>query len=443
MDIRTATVSDLSKALLAVSARCWVKALLDTSQNAVEAIHLDVIVGNRPAAWQARQWTYPEVQMVMVSGETRPAALVQALTTGGRQLALGATSFQIGPLQPQCQSTHRTSLAPYEAPRLHWPHIQFDLHSASRSAVQLPQTLVIGQQSPAFPTMANAFDAFFYDNFASTHSRQYPTELARIRIEDLRGRIRRLRVSPTRISISVEGRDIVGSTVQVVGPALQVQRTIGKGGRSTFRSTRTLDQTRVWLIRHGEWLDYREVGTSLAGAHAPDADDVEYDFPVDEATAVATLITQGEGLHLEFKSQIPMSDHEKLSTFKDLVAFANTQGGKLLFGVANDGTVVGIPDADLQETRDQITQMVSAMITPALDYDLESHDLGGHGIVVVTVRPSHGQIFGVHVPPKAPAKFYVRRQGTSLPATEEDLRVIPLRGNQATTRAAMGLDGPW
>lgn len=443
MDSRAATLSDLTKTLLAATGRCWVKALLDTSQNAVEAIHLDVIVGLEPAGWRLKQWIYPEVNMLMVADETTPNAVAQALTASGGELVLGPTSFQIAPLQEQCQLTHRTSLAPYEVPRLRWPHFQFDAHSPARPLAQLPQSLVVGQQSPAFPTMANAFVAFFYDDFSSTHSSQSPSQMARVRIEDPRGRIKHLKVGPTRISISVEGTDVVGSMVQVVGRSLQAQAIIGKGGRRSFPSTRTLDQTRVWLIRHGEWLDYREVGVSMVAARASDTDDVEYDFPVDEATALASLIIQGEGLQLEFKSKIPENDREKLNTFKDLVAFANTQGGKLIFGVANDSTVEGIPDTGLQKTRDQITQMVSAMVSPPLDYDLESHDLNGHGIIVITVRPTTGQIFGVSVPPKAPAKFYVRRQGTSEPATAEDLRATALRGAQAVIPIGMWPHGGW
>lgn len=52
---------------------------------------------------------------------------------------------------------------------------------------------------------------------------------------------------------------------------------------------------------------------------------------------LAELIRQGEGQHLEFKSRL--SDAERLA--RTLGAFANSGGGTLLVGVADDGTVVG------------------------------------------------------------------------------------------------------
>jgi len=53
---------------------------------------------------------------------------------------------------------------------------------------------------------------------------------------------------------------------------------------------------------------------------------------------IKSLIAQGEGLHLDFKFNI--SNASKIA--KSLVAFANTEGGKLLVGVKDNGRVVGV-----------------------------------------------------------------------------------------------------
>ena len=52
-------------------------------------------------------------------------------------------------------------------------------------------------------------------------------------------------------------------------------------------------------------------------------------------------IVAGEAYSLEFK-RVPNEDREKY--LKTVVAFANGKGGRILFGVANDRTVVGIPN---------------------------------------------------------------------------------------------------
>lgn len=50
-------------------------------------------------------------------------------------------------------------------------------------------------------------------------------------------------------------------------------------------------------------------------------------------------ITQGETSGLEFK-RVPNEDRSKY--LKTVVAFANGRGGRILFGVGDDRTVVGI-----------------------------------------------------------------------------------------------------
>lgn len=53
---------------------------------------------------------------------------------------------------------------------------------------------------------------------------------------------------------------------------------------------------------------------------------------------IKEMILQGEGLHLDFKFEI--SDAAKIA--RSLVAFANTEGGKLLVGVKDNGAIAGI-----------------------------------------------------------------------------------------------------
>ena len=50
------------------------------------------------------------------------------------------------------------------------------------------------------------------------------------------------------------------------------------------------------------------------------------------------LITEGEGFELEFKRKIS----SPLKIAKTISAFANTRGGIILFGVDDDGSIVGV-----------------------------------------------------------------------------------------------------
>ncbi|MEE9225134.1 MAG: ATP-binding protein [Bacteroidota bacterium] len=53
---------------------------------------------------------------------------------------------------------------------------------------------------------------------------------------------------------------------------------------------------------------------------------------------VEKLIEQGEGFQVEFKRRI--SSPEKIA--KALIAFANAKGGNILFGVGDDGAIIGV-----------------------------------------------------------------------------------------------------
>ena len=59
------------------------------------------------------------------------------------------------------------------------------------------------------------------------------------------------------------------------------------------------------------------------------------------------LIQEGEGTTLEFKESLSSS------FARELVALANTMGGKILLGVRDDGTVVGVQDTNTLRARIQ------------------------------------------------------------------------------------------
>ena len=61
------------------------------------------------------------------------------------------------------------------------------------------------------------------------------------------------------------------------------------------------------------------------------------------------LIQEGEGTTLEFKESLSSS------FARELVAFANTIGGKILLGVRDDGSIVGVQDTNTLRARVQDT----------------------------------------------------------------------------------------
>ena len=98
------------------------------------------------------------------------------------------------------------------------------------------------------------------------------------------------------------------------------------------------------------------------------------------------MIFEGEGVSLDFKKTI--TSCEKIA--KTMVSFANNKGGKLLIGVADDGTIKGVKSED--EERYMITKAAQLYAKPALEPTFEEVYVDDKLVLVVdtpqsTVKP--------------------------------------------------------
>ncbi|MES2418903.1 MAG: ATP-binding protein [Bacteroidota bacterium] len=80
---------------------------------------------------------------------------------------------------------------------------------------------------------------------------------------------------------------------------------------------------------------------------------------------IKRLILEGENVSLDFKKTI--SSAQKIA--KTLVAFANNRGGRLLIGVADDGSIIGVKTED--EEKYMITKAAHQYCKPAIEPKFE------------------------------------------------------------------------
>jgi predicted HTH transcriptional regulator len=97
---------------------------------------------------------------------------------------------------------------------------------------------------------------------------------------------------------------------------------------------------------------------------------------------IKKLIFEGEGVTLDFKKTI--TSCEKIA--RTMVSFANNKGGKLLIGVADDGTIKGVKSED--EERYMITRAAHFFARPALDPLFEEIYVDDKLVLVVDTPPS-------------------------------------------------------
>jgi predicted HTH transcriptional regulator len=97
---------------------------------------------------------------------------------------------------------------------------------------------------------------------------------------------------------------------------------------------------------------------------------------------IRKLIFDGEGVTLDFKKTI--TSCEKIA--KTLVAFANNKGGRLLVGVADDGTINGVKSEE--EEKYMLTKAAQLFCKPPLEPVYEEVYIDDKVVLVAEIKES-------------------------------------------------------
>ena len=115
------------------------------------------------------------------------------------------------------------------------------------------------------------------------------------------------------------------------------------------------------------------------------------------------LLREGEGSMLEYKEALSSS------MAREFAAFANTVGGKILLGVRDDGTVVGVRDTNALRAR---IQDIARNCDPPVEVLIER--VGK--VIVVHVRESESK------PVQCSDGFFWRQGSTTQKLRREEIR---------------------
>lgn len=136
-------------------------------------------------------------------------------------------------------------------------------------------------------------------------------------------------------------------------------------------------------------------------------------------------IMQGESKNVEFKESLPKNSEKYTKT---VIAFANTQGGQLVFGIADETKeIAGIDEEVLFRTMDSIASAVSDSCEPQIVPSIEPYTVEGKTVIVVTVSPQPHRPY--YLKSKGKEKgTYIRVAGTSRLAGEEKIKELEMEG---------------
>lgn len=104
---------------------------------------------------------------------------------------------------------------------------------------------------------------------------------------------------------------------------------------------------------------------------------------------IQDIVAAGEGAKIEFKRDDIRADR----LAREIVSFANMNGGRILFGVEDDGAISGIRRANLQEWL--MDTVIGVFVTPRFVPDYEEVAVAGGKVAVLSVPVGSAKPYAV------------------------------------------------
>lgn len=131
------------------------------------------------------------------------------------------------------------------------------------------------------------------------------------------------------------------------------------------------------------------------------------------------LVALGEGVHLEFKRRVPRPTR----IAKELIALANTHGGRILLGIEDNGSILGVDDAAEEEFL--LHQAAQKHCQPPVSYSTERVVIAPRrDVLLVQVPESHDKPHQLVRGPDTVGTTYIRVNERSMEADPASVRLM-------------------
>lgn len=141
------------------------------------------------------------------------------------------------------------------------------------------------------------------------------------------------------------------------------------------------------------------------------------------------MLEEGENLNIEFKQRF--SSFEKIA--KEMIAFANTRGGYIIFGIDDNGSVYGV-ESEKGEA-ELIKEAAQKYCEPPVEFKIDFIELENKEIVVVEIfesnqKPHRAQDYLTELDIRT-AQVYIRAGEKSIPAGKEMIKIFQANTSKA------------
>lgn len=135
----------------------------------------------------------------------------------------------------------------------------------------------------------------------------------------------------------------------------------------------------------------------------------------------------GEATEYDKKQAVELKKPK--SWCKSVSAFANTSGGILIFGIANDNSVIGLPDAE--HDAEAVSEIMKNRLSPVPEFHLSFH-VAENGKKLLMLQVFKGEETPYYYSADGTTEAYIRIGNESVPADSTDLKRLVLRGRNSS-----------
>lgn len=392
---------------LAAQQRVWVRlAARRNDDGAWDLSLLEVTTGEPPPSWRRQRWSYARAVFIA----STPAGTTVARWLARARISLPSLSIGLSLQETVGVERHASSFQGiYE--QLPWPNVEWKVDRSDNSGYMQHGEL-IAPNTPAFFNFDQAATEFF--GVPLEPSRNFSGREIVVREQDRRARIDKVLVRSTELVVGLSGEQLRGASLTLSG-AEGPSRSLSQSSREVRLSLPRGLGANAWLALHcdGELLDRRILDPAWGGK--------DFDIEIDASTRVEALVNGGERAVVEFKQELPGSD--PTGVMKTVAAFANAGGGTVLFGVEDDGRIVGVGEHYARRSLDRLTNLIRDWVRPLPGFECEMVEVAGHGVIAINVASGREAPYGVGKDERD-IRYYIRRAGTTFPASPADVRAF-------------------
>ncbi len=404
--------------LIGTQETIWVRVAATRNNETWESVLLEVTAGGEPPNFSISQWKY---ELAVFNSSISTGKEVKKWLESN-EIILNDVRIKLNFNQEQqitwYRHESRSSYAGYDV--LEWSFTLYEQTYTTQR--QIPSFSLISENSPSFVGFAEAVSSFFgITNRNAILSNQSKFVF---RMQDCSGKIESIKIDTAEMTVTVVGESLDGMKLELASatPGLVEILKDDQSEPVRFELQNGLPPSSWVVLKKGsQCIDRKFIN------HPYTQTDSSVEFIAESSTILEALISGGEGSSIEFKCEVPVATDARKKLCRTIAAFANGEGGHLLFGVDDDGKLLGLPADDVtQHKQDAITQFVKNLVDPLPEFDIEVIALENEkasSVIILNVGSGDSPPYGVKWT-ATNTKYYVRRGATTFEASQEQVRTL-------------------